>query len=54
VDEVQFKVEMDIRINKDDEHLMHFIPDRLQRAFAGSKVIISNLKVTRESEQNTG
>jgi hypothetical protein len=48
-----FKIEMDVRIDDDEAHLMTFVPEKLNRAFDNTKVHIDRICVTKEEEKNT-
>jgi hypothetical protein len=50
---MKFKIEMDVHIDDDEAHLMHFVPDKLNRAFDGTKIVIDRVLVTKEPEKNT-
>jgi hypothetical protein len=47
-----FKIEMDVHIDEDEAHLMQFVPNKLNRAFDGTKVVIDRVAITKEPEKN--
>lgn len=45
---MDFKIEMDVRIDDDEAHLMHFAPDTLRNALAGTKIVVDRISVTKK------
>lgn len=49
---MRYHVEMDVHIEDEDAHLMHFIPSTLREKLRNTKIVIDEINVTQEREPN--